>query len=390
MTTRTTVAAALVGGLAGAALVAQTVVPIDAITSRVLEQGSPSVTSAQPQTGTDAGSDSGNDVSGAGGVADGQGTTQSGSNQSQASTATKASDEQAKGVVLIDTALASGGEAAGTGMVLSADGLVLTNYHVVAGSSLIRVTDAATDKTYSASVVGHDATQDVALLQLKDASGLTPVTLDTNGVSVGEAVTAIGNAEGQGYLTVVSGSVQELNTTVTVANEQTGAPSTVDDVFATNVAAVPGDSGGPMVDAQGEVVGMTTAGSAANASSRGHATRTISYAITITEAEKIVAQIEAGRESGSVEIGPKAYLGVSVGSAGLQVSSVQSGSAAASAGITAGDSIVAVDGHRVASHAQLSTVLATLEPGARVTVEWTTAGGTTRRKTVTLGSSPVN
>ena len=390
MITRTTVAAALVGGLAGAALVAQTVVPIDAITSRVLEQGSPPVTSAQQQTGTDAGSDSGNDVSGAGGVADGQGTTQSGSNQSQASTATKASDEQAKGVVLIDTALASGGEGAGTGMVLSADGLVLTNYHVVAGSSLIRVTDAATDKTYSASVVGHDATQDVALLQLKDASGLTPVTLDTNGVSVGEAVTAIGNAEGQGYLTVVSGSVQELNTTVTVANEQTGAPSTVDDVFATNVAAVPGDSGGPMVDAQGEVVGMTTAGSAANASSRGHATRTISYAITITEAEKIVAQIEAGRESGSVEIGPKAYLGVSVGSAGLQVSSVQSGSAAASAGITAGDSIVAVDGHRVASHAQLSTVLATLEPGARVTVEWTTAGGTTRRKTVTLGSSPVN
>ena len=119
-----------------------------------------------------------------------------GSQQSQTTVDSRsATDAESRGVVLIDTKLAYAGESgAGTGLVLTSSGEVLTNYHVVEGATLVKVTVATTGQTYRATVVGHDAKSDVAVLQLKNASGLATVTLDNDPVVAGDAVTAVGNA----------------------------------------------------------------------------------------------------------------------------------------------------------------------------------------------------
>lgn len=167
------------------------------------------------------------------------------------------SDALSRGVVLI-TVTTAAGEGAGTGMVLSADGQVLTNYHVVDGSTAVEVTVAATGDTYPATVVGHDAAADVALLQLDGASELETVTLDDDPLGVGDALTAVGNAEGGGELVAAAGNVTALDRSVTVSG--TDGTEDLTGVIQTDVGAVPGDSGGPMFDAEGEVAGMTTAG----------------------------------------------------------------------------------------------------------------------------------
>ncbi len=312
-------------------------------------------------------------------------------------------DALAQGVVLITVTTASG-EGAGTGMVLTADGQVLTNYHVVDGSTAVEVTVAATGDTYTATVVGHDASADVALLQLDGASGLATVTLDDDVLAVGDALTAVGNAEGGGELVAASGAVTGLDRSLTVSG--TDGPEALSGVIQTDVGAVPGDSGGPMFDTEGEVAGMTTAGgvtitgrpgrrgSSSSAGQGGGVTgssvTTTAYAVPIADAMAVVEQIRSGRETDTVEIGARAYLGVSVGSRDLTVVNTATDGPAASAGITTGSVITAVDGTAVSSQAQLSSVLDALDPGQTVTVTWTDAGGSVRSASVTLGSSPVN
>ena len=130
-----------------------------------------------------------------------------------------------KGVVLIDTVLRyAGARGAGTGVVLTSSGQIMTNYHVVEGTTSITVTVASTGTTYMATVVGHDQTHDVALLQLEDASGLDTVAVDRDPVAVGDQVTAVGNAGGTGSLTAADGKVTALNATVTTAAEGAVAP----------------------------------------------------------------------------------------------------------------------------------------------------------------------
>lgn len=312
-----------------------------------------------------------------------------------ATTTATVTDDLSRGVVLI-TVTTSSGEGAGTGMVLTASGQVLTNYHVVEGSTDIEVTIAATGDTYAATVVGHDETRDVALLQLEDASGLDTVAVDDETLAVGDALTAVGNAEGGGELVAASGLVTGLDESVTVTSGT--ETETLTGVIETNAGAVPGDSGGPMFDAEGEVAGMTTAGGqtvavAPGGGRRGGATLTsVSYAVPIDVALEVVAVIRTGAESGTVEIGPRAYLGVSVGSStsGLVVSGVESGGPAASAGITAGSVITSVGGTAVSTHAELSALLGEHEPGDKVKVTWTDADGTAHTATLTLGSSPIN
>lgn len=293
------------------------------------------------------------------------------------------------GVVLIESQMSGGGTGAGTGMVLTADGQVLTNYHVVEQSTAVQVTIATSGETYTATVIGHDATRDVALLQLTDASGLQTVTLDDDPVSVGDQVTAVGNSKGAGRLTSASGSVLEVEASITVASEtDPNGSESLTGVIATDASAVPGDSGGPMYDAEGEVLGMTTAGSQTQ-TRRGGTTTVASFAVPIATAMKVVNQVRTGQSSGSVIVGGKAYLGVSVAS-GTTVTSVSAGTPAASAGLAAGDRITALNGTPVASQAELAAALGEVRPGDRASLSWTDTSGAKRTASVVLATSPVN
>jgi len=311
----------------------------------------------------------------------------------------QATAAESNGVVLIDTVLPyQNGRAAGTGMVLTPGGQVLTNYHVVHGAGSIRVTVAATGTTYQATVVGTDEAHDVALIQLTGASGLTTITPDTDGVGVGAEVTAVGNAGGTGTLTAADGRITGLDASVTATSEDGTSPETLDGMLETNADVQAGDSGGPLFDAQGEVVGIDTAGSSGG--------RPDAYAIPIARALTIARQIQSGHETSTVRIGPAAFLGVEVGSAvgyggdgygygglvttpGAQVSGVLSGAAAADAGLQAGDVITSLDGRAVTSPDDVSSALVGANPGDTVAIGWTSQDGSQHNASVTLGASAV-
>lgn len=304
---------------------------------------------------------------------------------SNSGTSTPATQKQQTGIVTINTVVDYGqARAAGTGMVLTSDGLVLTNHHVVDGSTQIEVTVETTGKTYQAEVVGTDATNDVAVLRLKDASNLTPATIDhDNNLKVGDTVTTVGNAEGRGDLVQASGPVTGLNQTISASNEGSGqGGETLTGLIQANVDVVSGDSGGAMLDSQGEVVGMTTAASTGGPDVTG-------YAININKALSIADQIESGHASDTVHIGPSAFLGVQLSGTDATIAGTVQDSPAARAGLQAGDTITEVDGNRVGSSEQLSSALAKHKPGDKVAITWTTADGTTRSATVTLVEGPV-
>ena len=182
------------------------------------------------------------------------------------SSGTDPTDDQSRGVVLVNTVTAFGG-GAGTGVVLSADGLVLTNYHVVEDSTTVQVTVATTGETYDAEVLGHDQTEDVALLQLDGAEDLATAQLDDDGTSPDDAVTAVGNAGGQGYLSAVTGTIVAEDQSITAGEgpgERHGPLGDAEDLtglIETDAAVVPGYSGGPLLDDEDEVVGINTAAS---------------------------------------------------------------------------------------------------------------------------------
>ncbi len=236
------------------------------------------------------------------------------------------------------------GEAAGTGMVLTSTGEVLTNNHVIDGATSISVTDIGNGRTYKASVVGYDKTQDVAVLQLQDASGLTTVGLgNSSTVSTGQSVVAIGNAEGKGgQPSVVTGSVTALNQSITASDEGSGSSEQLTGMIETNAPIEPGDSGGSLVNSAGQVIGMDTAASTSSQtptaqtanpgqqsqgqsgqgqgpsgqsqSGQSQSGATQAFSIPINEAVSIAAQIEGGNSSATVHLGSTAFLGVEVSS----------------------------------------------------------------------------
>ena len=299
-------------------------------------------------------------------------------------------DALQRGVVLI-SGRTGNQTVAGTGMVLTPDGYVLTNYHVVRSTSAVTATIALTGRQYTATLVGRDATKDVALLKLEGASRLKVVTLDQDPVAIGDTVIAAGNANGQGFITANRGNVQALNTSVQVrsANEN-DPPQRLRGLIQANAAAWPGDSGGPMLDAHGEVLGMTTAWGATGETDEGRRV----YGVPIDAAMQVVNQVRAGDESGSVVIGPKAYLGVVVvnddaAQEGV-ITRVEPGTPAWRAGLRTGDIITSLDGHTIASRPELSTALDNIEPGSTVDLGWTTAAGRQRTGTVTVTASAIN
>ncbi|WNM25560.1 S1C family serine protease [Demequina capsici] len=399
----------VIGSAVGAAAVSALaitglVVGANGESTTALSSGSSAQTANLPSLGDSSSGASGGTYAGPRGGYGGTGTwpgSDSGSSSSTASVqqdATTASSSESTGIVLIDTVLGyDQAQAAGTGMILTSDGLVLTNNHVIDGATEITVTDASTGKTYTATVVGTDATSDVALLQLQDASGLTTVTLDNEGdPAVADDVTAVGNASGGGVLMAADGTVTSVNSSVTTSSEYWVSGETLTGMIEFQADVVSGDSGGALLDSQGEVVGMTTA------ASTGSATVT-AYAIPIDDAMSIVDQILAGDASGDVTLGYPAFLGVGIASdatmalmpggsgsstAGAQIAYVYDGTPAASAGLVAGDVITAIDGTAITSGDQLSTLIAEHSPGDSVTLTWTDTSGVAQAATVTLASGP--
>jgi S1-C subfamily serine protease len=217
------------------------------------------------------------------------------------------------GVVDIDALIAySGGTSSeGTGIVISRDGLVLTNNHVINGSNSIHVRAAVASgsREYTATVVGYDATHDVALLKIS-APNLQPVSVgNSDQVKLGTPVVALGNAEGQGGLPrPAAGLVNSLNKTIDPTDESTGATETLHNMLQTTADIVSGDSGGPLANGAGQVIGMTTA----NASSSQGSSSVLGYAIPINTALDVAHQIAAGQRSSTVAIGLPGFLGVLV------------------------------------------------------------------------------
>lgn len=283
-------------------------------------------------------------------------------------------------------------EGAGTGMVLTSNGEVLTNNHVIEGATAINVVDVGNHKSYGATVVGYDLSQDIAVLRLSGASGLRTIERgDSSRVKVGDGVVVIGNAEGAGGTpSYAAGSVTALEQSIVAQDQLTGASEQLTGLIETNADVIPGDSGGAMIDDAGRVIGMTSAGSESyqfqTSSNQG-------YAIPINQVLAVAGQIEAGRASNTVHVGPTAFLGVLVqspipGEQGAEITEVVPGSAAAQSGLTAGDVITSVDGHTVTSPESLTDLLLGEAPGASVPFGYVDSSGQQHSVTVTLGKGP--
>jgi S1-C subfamily serine protease len=326
-------------------------------------------------------------------VVSGQGSASPSNPPAAANTsAGSATAAQQVGVVDIDTVLQyQGAEAAGTGMILTSSGEVLTNNHVVDGATSIKVTVVSTGATYTAKVVGTDPSDDVAVLQLQGASGLHTAKIgNSSDVSVGDAVTAVGNAGGVGGTpSAAQGSVVALNQTLTASNETGGNAETLTGMIEINAPVVAGDSGGPLYDSHNDVVGMDTAASSDFGYGGG---QTVAYAIPIGKALSIADKIESGQASSTIHIGNPAFLGVSLQDSlnGAVVASVADGTPAASAGLQVGDVVTSVDGKSVSSAQDLATTIAGHHPGDRITLGWTDGSGQSHTATVTLATGPAD
>jgi S1-C subfamily serine protease len=282
------------------------------------------------------------------------------------------------GVVVINTNLRlEDTAAAGTGMVLTSSGRILTNNHVIAGATTIRVVVPNTTRRYAARVVGYDIADDVAVLQLRGAKNLRTVTIGSSAtLRVGASVTAVGNSGGIGRLMSVHGRVIRLRKSVTVQNDS-GERHRLTGLIETSAALRPGDSGGPLLDSAGRVVGIDTA-----ASPFGHR----AYAIPIATATRVTKQIVTGKASARVHIGATAFLGVQV--QGTTVADVVPGSPAEAAGLKPGDVLISIGGKRVTGAAGITSAVLAHKPGQVVTVVYTDETGTRRTARVRLATGP--
>jgi S1-C subfamily serine protease len=334
------------------------------------------------------------------------------------------------GLVIINTALQYNSEAAaGTGMVINAGGLVLTNNHVIDDSTKITATVAATGRTYPATVVGYDKTGDIALIQLQNASGLTTVPIgNSSSVKAGEAVVALGNAEGRGSITATGGEVTGLNQTITASEEGSSTASeTLSGMIQTDADIVPGDSGGPLASSAG-VIGMDTAGNDVSDQQQASA----GFAIPINTALSVARQIAGGQASSAITIGYPPFVGIFIGSGSSSSPQAQAqqeeqqngggggntaqcytsnsdlsvpstiapassgtlivgticGSPAASAGMTGGSVITVVNGQAVGSPDDLTGILSRFHPGDTISVTWVSPSGQRSTSSLHLTAGP--
>jgi S1-C subfamily serine protease len=301
------------------------------------------------------------------------------------------------GIVDIVTSLGLQGEAAaGTGIILTSSGEILTNNHVIRGATKIHVTVLDSGKTYTGSVVGYSLANDIAVVQLKNASNLQTATLgSSSSVKTGNAVTGLGNAGGRGGTpSSAAGTVLKLGQTLRVSDDQGGSEQ-LHGLIETNAPLQPGDSGGPLTDASGNVIGVDTAASSSFSFESSGVTR--GFAIPINHATAVAAQIVAGHKSATVHIGETAYMGLSVlqpndffgqASTGITVATVVPGSPTAKAGLTRGDVLTRFDGQVVNSPSRLTALVVTKYPGDTVPIRWVDAAGSAHTASLTLAAGP--
>jgi len=245
------------------------------------------------------------------------------------------------------------------------------------------------NRSYTARVLGTSALDDVAVLRLQGARGLKTVSIANSArVRVGDRVIAAGNANGSGGPAEISaGVVVRLNRSLKV-NDGSGGTEHLTGLIQTSASLEPGESGGPLYNSAGRVIGMDTA---ASFSGRG---ATEGFAIPINRALAIVRQVQSGRETERVRIGPPAFLGVRVDAragtraGGALLAGVISGTPAARAGLRAGDVITAVDGTVIASANGLGALIARRDPGDVVVVAWTDTSGHEHTASLTLTEGP--
>jgi S1-C subfamily serine protease len=336
------------------------------------------------------------------------------------------------GLVDINTTLGYQQEqAAGTGIVLSSNGVILTNNHVIDGATSISVTDIGNHQTYTASVVGYDRTKDIAVLQLHNASGLQTATLgNSSNVSVGEDVVGIGNAGGTGGTpSAAGGTVTALNQSITASDDGDGTSEQLSGLIETNADIQPGDSGGSLVNTSGAVLGLDTAASAGTSFQyNGQSSGTQGFAIPIDTALSIAKTIEAGSGSSTIHIGETAFLGVEINAessssgdsgsgggggfggffggnsgstgstgntgntgntaSGASVASTVTNGPAQEAGLAGGDVITSLGGTTISSANDLTNAISQHHPGDKVSIGWTDSSGQPHTATVQLSSGP--
>jgi S1-C subfamily serine protease len=287
------------------------------------------------------------------------------------------------GVVLITTNLAyENSAAAGTGVMLTKNGEIVTNNHVIRGATTINVVVPGTGRTYPASVLGYDVADDIALLKVNATNMATATRGNSSALKIGSSATAVGNANGGGRLVVTHGSVSALNRTITVRNED-GTTSTLSGLIRHSAHIVPGDSGGPLLNAKNRVIGIDAAGSSSSL--------TDGYAIPINKAYALVKQIEAGRASSLVHIGKTAFIGMTVTEAnagGLTITSVVPGMPAAAAGLDQGFVLTQFDGRQLTSVAGLRTELFAHHPGDTVVLSYVDPLGNQGQASIVLADGP--
>ena len=318
-----------------------------------------------------------------------------GTSTSPSSTTDAIAAKVSPAIVDINTVLGNGA-AAGTGMLISSTGEILTNNHVVNGSTSITVTVQGRSQKYSAHVVGVDISQDIAVIQIDGSvSGLPTVKFaDSSSLEVGQTVVALGNALGRGGApNVTSGQITALDQTIT-ASSGGSSSETLNGMIQSDAVIYEGDSGGALVNTSGQVVGMITAGQAQGFRS---SASDVGFAIAANTAVGVVNRIRAHEQAADLTYGQVGFLGVSVQtldafsaqqlglsvSSGALVTSVQPGSGAEAAGIARNSVITKVGGASVTSSDTLGTAIRSHRPGDGVSVTWVNQGGT-HTATVTL------
>jgi S1-C subfamily serine protease len=302
-------------------------------------------------------------------------------------------------IVNINTTLANG-RAAGTGMLISSTGEILTNNHVIADATSIKVVIGGKGDSHNAKVVGYDVSHDVALVQITDDVKDLPTIVfgDPSKVQVGDSVVAIGNAGGVGGTpSATSGQVTALDQQVTASDGQ-GNQETLEGMIQIDAPIQPGDSGGALINRDGQIIGMNTAA----AGSRGFSFdnpggSNIGFAIPIDNAVHIVSQIRSGNETDTVFIGDRGLLGVQIQdingqqspvASGAYVEEVQPGSGAEQQGIQTGDVITQADGKPVTDSASLRQALSHFHAGDSVNVVWVDNAGTQHNASIKLVQGP--
>ena len=319
------------------------------------------------------------------------------------------------GIVDVESTLGySNATAEGTGMVISADGYVLTNNHVIDQATSVRASIVTSGKTYSATVVGYDATDDVALLKLQGASGLQTITqADSDKVKRGDPVLALGNAGGQGGLpSTAQGTIVDLNQSIQASDESAGNTENLHGMIETNAPIRQGDSGGPLVNANAQVIGMDTAANTPSGPMFGGYSQqgTTGFAIPINTAMSIANNIKDGKASSTVHLGLGGFMGVNVTdpstpskcnsggdgfgnfgnfgtapvSSGALICQVYPSSPAAAAGLQSGDVITSVNGTTVGSADGLTNLTAASHPGDKFQITYVDQFGAKHTGTATL------